>query len=332
MITMRRPGRSGTPLGRLAWLLLAAAAPASATAADVPVTVLVDGDYAATDLACPGTGQAIYGLDGRAGGVIAVDPQAPAGRRIVVGPPAADGPRPLAIACIDANTLAALCRGGDAWSIRTWRIRPDATTEFAAAVQEISVGEAAGPAEQPHLLVSPFRDWILASGLPGPLPPLVRGSVAGTRVGRIAGRSCPTPPEDGRVVAVAANRRDEIIMLATRQGRPARLTVHGLSGQMLLEIDCDVPAPRDAACAADGTLWVLGGDRSDERPEGLWRIDAALDRGRQVARPVCVARIADPRAVACVAAGVVAVAHGGSGGGLVQIDVAPRPAPPESNP
>ena len=92
MITMRRPGRSGTPLGRLAWLLVATVAPA--TADDAPVTVLVDTDYAVTDVACPGNGQAIYGLDGRAGAVIAVDPLAPARPRIVVGSPPADGPRP----------------------------------------------------------------------------------------------------------------------------------------------------------------------------------------------------------------------------------------------
>ena len=321
---MRRGGRSGVPLRRLAWLLVAAAAPAVAD--DAPVTVLAATDSAAIDLACPANGQVIYGLDGRAGAVFAVDPQPPVKPRIVVGPPPADGPRPLAIACIDANTLAALCRAGDAWSIRTWRIQPDATAEFTAPLQEIAVGDAAEPAGPPHLLVAPFRDWIMASGLPAPLPPLVRGAVAGARVGRIVGRGCPTPPQDGRVVAVAANRRDETILLVARQGRPARLAFHGLTGQLLLELDCDVPAPRDAACAADGTLWVIGGDRSAERPEGLWRIDAALDRGRQVARPVCIARLAAPRAVACVGAGGVAVAHGGSGETLVRIDVAPRPA------
>jgi len=320
---MERTGRCRTLLGRLTALLLLAGA--AAVADDPSAVTLVDVDFAATDLACPANGQTVYCLEPRSGAVAAVDPHTPAKRRIVIGPAPADGPRPLAIACIDTNTLAAVCWGGDTWSIRTWRLRPDAPVEFSTPLQETAMGAGGASAGSPHLLVGPSRDWLLVAGLPAPLPPLVRGAIAGARVGKVADRSCPPVPDDRQVVAIAANRLDETVLFSAQGDRPARLSFHDLAGRTLLDLDAALPAIRDAdGSAADGTLWVIGGDGSPERPEGLWRLDAAMDGGRQVVRPVCVARLAAPQAVACVSHTAVVVAHGAGGRTLVRFDLVPR--------
>lgn len=320
---MERPRGFRPMLRRLAWLLLLTPAPAAAS--DTTLVTLADAEFAASDLACPANGQTVYCLDPRTSAVAAVDPQAAATRRTVIGPAPAAGPRPLAIACIDSNTLAAVCRDGDAWSLRTWRLQPDAAVEFSAPLQELALGAAAESAAPPRLLVGPSRDWLLVAGLPAPLPPLLRGPIAGTRVGKIADRSCPPLADQGRVAAVAANRLDETVLFTARGDRTVRLSFHDLSGRTLLDLDSMLPSIRDAACSpADGTLWVIGGDGSADRPAGLWRLDAALDGGRQIVRPVCIARLADPQAVACISNTAVVVAHGGSGRTLVRLDLIPR--------
>jgi hypothetical protein len=320
---MGRTGRCRTLLCRLAALLLLAGT--AAVADDLPVVTLVEADFAASDLACPANGQTVYCLDPRTGAVAAVDPHAPDKRRIAIGPAPADGPRPLAIACIDTNTLAAVCRGGDTWSIRTWRLRPDATVEFSALLQETAVGVGGASAGSPHLLVGPSRDWLLVAGLPAPLPPVVRGAIAGARVGKVVDRSCPQIPDAGQVVAITANRLDETMLFTVQGDRPARLSFHDLSGRTLLELDGGLPAIHDAdGSSTDGSLWVIGGDGSPERPAGLWRLDAAMDGGRQVARPECVARLAAPQAVASVSNTAVVVAHGAGGRTLVRFDLVPR--------
>jgi hypothetical protein len=307
-------------------LPLVLVAATAASAADPPLVTLADGDFAASDLACPANGQAIYCLDSRSGAVQAVDPRAGTPRRVVIAAPPAEGPRPVVIACIDTNTLVALCRDGATWSLRSWRLQPEAAVDFSAPLQETRIGEAAASAATPHLLVGPSRDWLLLAGLPAPLPPLLRGAIAGARIGRVSDRSCPAVGDDGRVQAVTTNRRDETVLFVARGAAPARLSFHDLSGRLLLDLDGTLPAIRDAACCGpDGTLWALGGDGSATHPEGLWRIDAALAGGRQVVRPVCVARLAAPQAVACVSHTAVVVAHGERGRTLVRLDLVSRP-------
>lgn len=326
MTAMERPRGFRSMLRSLAWLLFLAAAPAAAN--DAPLVTLADAEFAASDIVCPANGQTVYCLDPRTGAVVAVDSHAAAKRRTVIGPAPADGPRPLAIACIDSNTLVAVCRSGDAWSLRTWRLQPDAAVEFSAPLQEMALGAAAESAFPPRLVVGPSRDWLLIAGLPAPLPPLLRGPIAGARIGKVTDRGCPPPVEEGRVAAVAANRLDETMLFTVRDDRPARLSFHDLSGRTLLDLDSTLPAIRDAACSpADGTLWVIGGDGSADRPVGLWRLDAALDGGRQIVRPVCIARLADPQAVACISNTAVVVAHGGAGRTLVRLDLIPRQQP-----
>jgi hypothetical protein len=311
--------------------LMAAAAVRLAGAADEPrVVVLVERGPPVAELACPANGQVVFCLDAESGGVTAVDPGGSPKPRLVVGPPAKDGPRPQAIACIETNTLAAVCRAGAEWSLRTWRLRPDEAVPAAEPLQELPLGEADAAPGRLHLLVGHSRDWLAVSGLPAPLPPLVRGAIARASVGRLSDRGCPPPSAAGPAVAVAADAFDELVRFTSRTGEATggAIAFHDLSGRTLLELACDLPQIRDAACCrADGTLWVVAGDRAvADRPEGLWRIDAVLENGRQVVRPVCVARLAGPRAVACIGSSAVVVAHGDAGRTLVRLDLVTRKA------
>lgn len=82
--------------------------------------------------------------------------------------------------------------------------------------------------------------------------------------------------------------------------------------QRLLHLDSGLAEIRDAACCrGSGTLWVVGGGGAADRPTGLWRIDAALENGRQAARPVCVARLDNPLSLACLSDRAIAVTVGG---------------------
>jgi hypothetical protein len=314
--------RSPWPLVAAAFAALAAGRPVGG-AEPTGVVVLVDRGPPVADLAVPANGQAVFCLDADSGGVVAIDPGGPGQPRHVVGAAPADGPRPQAIACIDTNTLAAICQSDGRWSLRTWRLRPDAAVEFTAPLQEVALGEAAASPGQVHLLVGQARDWLAVAGLPAPLPPLVRGPIARASVGRFSARGCPAPPEGGTVVAVAASPVDETVLFLARPASTA-VAFHGLSGRTLLELDSDLPLVRDAACCrSDGTLWAVGGDRTArDRPEGLWRIDAASAGGRQVVQPTCVARLAAPRAVACVTDSAVVVAHGAEGRTVIRYDLA----------
>lgn len=297
--------------------------PMGGAAAEPRVVVLADRGSPVADLACPLNGQTVFCLDAESAGITAVDPSGIVRSRDVVGA-AADGPRPLAIACIDTNTLAAVCRGGADWSVRTWRVRPAAAAPAAEPLQVVRLGTAEAEAGGPQLVVGHSRDWLAVAGLPPPLPPLVRGPIAGATLGRIGDRGCPPPAAGGPPLAVAVDPFDELVRF-TAAGGPAAAGVsfHDAGGRTLLELACDVPRIRDAACGpGDGTLWVVGGDpASADRGEGLWRIDAAMQAGRQVVRPVRVVPLAGPRAVVCVGDSAVVVAHGDAGRRLVRIDL-----------
>jgi hypothetical protein len=319
--------RSPWPLVAAAFAAFAAGPPAGG-AEPTGVVVLVERGPPVADIAVPANGQSVFCLDADSGGVVAIDPGGPGQPRPVIGAAPADGPRPQAIACIDTNTLAAVCRADGRWSLRTWRLRPDGAVEFAAPLQEVGLGEAAASPGQVHLLVGQARDWLAVAGLPAPLSPLVRAPIARASVGRSSAHGCPAPPEGTTVVAVTASPGDETALFLARHAGAA-VSFHGLSGRTLLELDSDLPLVRDAACCrSDGTLWAVGGDRAaQERPEGLWRIDAAFAGGRQVVRPVCVARLAAPHAVACVTDSAVVVAHGDEGRTVIRYDLAARKTP-----
>lgn len=319
--------------GMAVWAVIVAAAGAAAVpAAEGPrVVVLVDGGRPVADIACPVNGQSVFCLDAESGGVLTIDPNGSAAPRLAVGAVPDDGPRPLAIACIDTNTLAAVCyRSGGEWGLRSWRLRPGEPVPATETLQAVPLGTAAEAGGGVQLLVGHARNWLAVSGLPAPLQPLLRGPLARANVGRLTDRGCPDPTAAGPVVAMTADPLDQLVLFTSRRDGAAGggVSFHDLAGRTLLELACDLPQVRDAACCrTDGTLWAVAGDSAAaDRPEGLWRIDGVFEDGRQVLRPVCVARLAGPRAVACGGRSSVFVAHGDGGRTLVRVEPVAGPA------
>lgn len=304
----------------------------SATAAEPPVrrVDIIRDVPAAGDLAAPANGQTLYVLDESSGGVIAIDPFEPTNRWLAVAAPEKDAsPASRAIGSIDTGTLAILCQSRQGWSIRTHRVQPGVTAKPEDAVQTVATaaapdggGKAAAPAEpsrdrRPGIAVSPSRDWLAVTGIDLPATPVVRAPIAGARLGTFSTRSCPHLEAETRPVALAISADDEFVLFANERGPgdAARIFISFYrppDPRRLLHVDSGLPRINDAAyCRADGTLWVVGGATgSPELPEGLWRIDAVLRRGRQEAQATCVARLEGAVSLACLSKGAIVVTHG----------------------
>ena len=131
------------------------------------VVTIVDDMPAAGRLAAPATGQTLYIIDEARRAVAAVDPFDPTKRWIAIGSDVLDSAgleeptRPVAIGCIDSNTLALVCRMGAVWSVRIYNrlAAPGSTTPSAALLQTLSNswglssqrqwgGGAVGPSQQ----------------------------------------------------------------------------------------------------------------------------------------------------------------------------------------
>ena len=316
--------------GGLAGLSTTAALPAQPVRID-----LIKDLPSAGDLAAPANGQTLYILDESRGEIIAIDPFEPAKRWTAVAAPDA-ATKPLAIGCIDTSTLAILCRKANAWSLQTHRPQPGTTADPGRSGQTVAIGAAAAvdktppaaaavqPPEdgRPCLVVSPSRDWLAVCGLPAPLPAVVRGPIAGARIGSMSARACPTLAAGLRPAAATISTADEFVLFTTNPASRGSASIF-VSFQLppdprqLLSLDTTLSSVRDAAfCRADGTLWVVGGGvggggtAASAAPEGLWRIDAVLRDGRQSAQAVCVARLDAPRAVACLSERAIIVTHG----------------------
>lgn len=325
MACRRRWAGEPMRLPRLLLVMLAAGFPAPLALAATAATI-VDDIPGACRLAAPATGQTLFILDQQARSVGAVDPFAPAKRWVAISASDLDvgGPttpvRPLAIACIDSNTLAVVCQAGGDWSLRAFRLAPSGADAGAARLlQTVPLGTAAGPAGAAlDVVVSDTRDWLAVVGLPAPLPPVVRAPIAGARLGGFADRLCPAGIKADRLAAATPSPFDEWVVFTRRDDSPTAgtaVTFHTNSGrQRLLDLDLDLIGVRDAAyCRGNGTLWVAAdGDGRDPGTAGLWRIDAALANGRQVTRPVAVTPLAAPLAVACLSERAVAVCGGGA--------------------
>ena len=142
------------------------------------VVTIVDDMPAAGRLAAPATGQTLYIIDEARRAVAAVDPFDPTKRWIAIGSDVLDGAgleeptRPVAIGCIDSNTLALVCRMGAAWSVRIYNrlAAPGSTTPSATLLQTLPLGASTQDAPAVDLVVSPSRDWLTIIGLPPPLP------------------------------------------------------------------------------------------------------------------------------------------------------------------
>jgi len=304
--------------------ILMSAVVATAAQAETSVTIVADVPGACR-LAAPATGQTLFILDDQARTVRAVDPFAPTKNWSAISAFDLDagGPQPVqpvAIACIDSNTLAVVCRAGAEWSLRAYRLAPSGAEDHAARLlQTVPLGAAEARAGAAlDVVVSDTRDWLAVVGLPATLPPVVRAPIAGARLGGFADRLCPTGVNADRLMAATISPFDEWVLFSRRdEGRSGGtgVTFHATAGRRrLLDLDLDLAGIRDAAyCRGTGTLWVAAdGDGRAAAAAGLWRIDAALIDGRQVARPVAVAPLEAPLSVVCLSERAIAVCGGGA--------------------
>jgi len=291
--------------------------------ADHAVTIVADLPGAGR-LAAPATGQTLYILDEPARTVTAVDPFAPAKRWRVVDSTDLDAGasasvRPVSIACIDSNTLAVICQAGATWSLLAFRLGPRGdAAEPPTLLQTLPIGEGADAPAAADVFVSDTRDWLAVAGLPTPLPPVIRAPIAGARLGAFSTRMCPVSMPAGALLAATPSPIDDWVLFSHAQAAPAgrtALTFVGTTGrEQLLDLPLGLKGIRDAAfCRSTGTLWVAAdGDGTPEGPAGLWRIDAALESGRQVAKAVAVAALPNPLAVACLSERAIAISGGGA--------------------
>ncbi|MFN9368345.1 MAG: hypothetical protein ACK6CT_06195 [Planctomycetia bacterium] len=291
--TCGRFGPRGSAWDRLACLVALAAGFAAATE-PVGTTIVADVPTL-TAVAAPASGQIVFCLDGASAAVIAVDPRMPETRRPALAASSAE-PRPVAIACLDSNTLAGLCVDGDAWSVRTWRVPVDGAADPAAPLQTIPLGRAAErPAAAPRLTLGRSRDWLTVVGLPAPLPAVLRAPIAGVRLGPASDRGCPKLNADTHPVAAAAGPADELVIITSGQrgagdtvpGGDDTITYYSSTGRQLLTLDTGLRGIRAAAFSrGDGSLWVV----ADGPMPGLFRLDATFDAGRQAIRGTPAAR------------------------------------------
>lgn len=208
------------------------------------------------------------------------------------------------------------------------------------------------------LTVSPSRDWLGICGLPSPLPAVLRAPIAGARIGNASARGCPLFSGEVRPTVATISTAEELVIFATapekrdpagRDPEKREPGEHVAAGtfvsfslppdpRRLLHLDTSLPEIRDAAfCRADGTLWVVGGGPTGKSsgdqarataPEGLWRIDAVMQNGRQSAVAVCVARLEGAMALVCLSERAIIVTHGREARTVSRID----PTQPASKP
>lgn len=310
------------PAGSAAEPAVPAAAPAVVRTEKTKVTAIVEDLPQAGAIAVKPTGQAFLVIDHGSSAIEMVDCEDPARRHRAVSP-FGEGERPVAIGCVDSLRVAVVTRTGRDWAVKIFSLAaPGTAVDPADTVQSIPLGESDDDADATvSMAVSPSRKWVVITGLPQPLPAVMRGAIAGARIGGMSTRNCPRPEprktsEGGAgflATAVTISPADQLVLFERPDPTPStdRLAMYSTVGTVqLLSLDCGLPRVRAAAYAQE-SLWVLAGNPADERvPEGLWRLDAAMQDRRQVVRPVCVARFAAPIAVAPLSNGRLLVVHG----------------------
>jgi hypothetical protein len=284
--------------------------------------VLMEGVAGGGRLATSPSGQTLYVLHQQDGAVTALQPFEPSKRWGAIPPaPAGSGRRTVAIACLDSSTLALVCCTDQVWSVRVHRVAaPGEAAPGDEAVQTVNLGKATGEItgiNGVEVAVSPARDWLAVVGLPAPMPPLLRSAIAGSRLGGFTERRCPRGLAD-RPEAFTLSPRDEwVLFMPQPAGTAALLSMHSGSGLLrLLQVGSGLQRVRDAAYSKDGaSLWALGEGMptvatGSVPQEGLWRIDAALEQGRQQARATCVTALVAPQSLQCLPNQSIAVVHG----------------------
>jgi len=276
--------------------------------------------FAAGRLAVTANGQTVFCVDEERRAIVAFDPQRPAARRDLVAPANAALPAPVAVGCLPGDVVAAVCRSADEWSLRTYRTAPAASADPAEPLQLIRLGTASGPSVEVALAVSHARGWLAVSGLPPPLPPVLRAVVAGVRIGPLTDRGCPRPPDGLRPVAAAVSPGDDLVLALRGPEDRAEIAFFDTAGQELLRLPAGVRSIGGLTFSrGDGMLWATAAGAGEDGPAGLWRLDAALRNGRQEIRPTLVAAVAAARDVASASERTLVVVRGAPAG-LVRID------------
>jgi len=281
----------------------------------------------AGDLAMAADGQVVACVDEASGAVVVIEPRSGPSSRIAVAAPPAGGARPVAIAFIDDIMLAAVCRSGGEWSLRTWRLRPSEPVAAESTVQSLDLGPAAHrTAESVHLVVSRRSRWLAVVGLE---PAVLRAAIGGVRVGPVTARLCPQLGAGRRPVSAAVGPDDELVLITQGQGAGQSVesvAFYGTDGRCLLDLETGLRGIRDVAFAGDGSnVFVVATSTADQR-SGLWRLDAAARDGRQVIRPELVTALPDPRALVCPDARTVFVTQGAPDRSVVHVETVAPPA------
>ena len=293
---------------------IAASPPLVAENGGMEGTIVVNDLAGPVGLAASPTGQALFVLRLRDRDVLGVDLQDPTKRWTAV--PATPEVEPRALGIIDSSTLALLVREEETWSIRVHRLPAPGTPAAADPVQTVKLGAATEAGESfPAILVSPSRDWLAVTGLPGAMPRIVRLTITGARLGTPSERRCPALADRPSAVTVGSGGEWGLFLPPSpaAAGRGTLLAWVSPSGaQRLLQLDSGLERVTAAACCREtGLLWALaGGGVSGGGAEGLWRVDAAYVEGRQVARAVDIAALPTPTGLVCLPNGEVAVSHG----------------------
>jgi hypothetical protein len=264
-------------------------------------------------LSVSANGQTLVTIAGPADAIFGGEPAKDEPWREVVAGAGDDLPRPVAVGLLPGDVVAAVCRDGDAWTLRTFRIEPEKVADPVVPLQVVQLGAAAGEAGNAAVAVHHARGWLVVIGLPAPLPPVVRCAIAGVRLGPPSDRSCPQLPEGHRPVAVAVNPAGDMVLALRPDTGDDVLAIYDAGGRELLRVSSGLERISALGIGrGDDVLWALG-DSSDRR-RGLWRLDAAFRDRRQVVQPAFVHSLESPVAMVAI-----------SDRGLVVIDGTPQP-------
>lgn len=287
-------------------------APIAAPGREMESKVLVDDLSGPLQLAASPTGQTLFTLRLEARDVLGIDLADPTKQWTAV--PAIPGSDPKALGVIDSSTLALVVRENETWSIRVHRLPAPGSPGAADPVQSVNLGTSAASGAEPLVVVSPARDWLAVTGLPAPMPKILRLTITGARLGTPSERRCPPLGDRPQAVTVGTAGEWGVFLPATPDAAGAGSFFSWVSpsgGQRLLHTDTGLERVVAAACCREtGLLWALAGGAIGGGAEGLWRVDAAYVEGRQVSRSVSIAALPAPTAVVCLPNGEVAVSHG----------------------
>lgn len=278
-------------------------------------------------LAVSANGQTLVTIGGPTHAIFGGEPTKDEPWREVVTGAGDDLPRPVAVGFLPGDVVAAVCRDGDAWTLRTFRAGPGKIADPAMPLQVVQLGAASGEPRDVAVAVHHARGWIVVIGLPAPLPPVVRCAIAGVRLGPPSDRSCPRLPDDHRPVAVTITSAGDIVLVLRSETGDAIVAIYDAAGRELLRLPTGLrEVAAIAAGRGDDVLWAVG--ESGDGKSGLWRLDASLRDGRQVVQPSFVRAFDSPLAMVSISDRGLVIIQGKPQPGLVRIRI---PIPEPSN-